>query len=268
MTITTMKLKITFGILLLLLCIALARNQQQAETSLVNVIGTTIKDRFLCPEGFVRCAQATGSFGSYLQNLPLKTYGTKVQYYDKTIKHKEQVYISVVDMDLDPLNLQQCADAVMRLRGEYLFSAKRFEDIHFNYLSDGKPRYFKNHSKGVYTYTNFRKYMKDVFNYANTSSLHAELSPARDFKSMQVGDVLIQKGKPFGHAVIVVDMAENKKTKQKLYMLAQSYMPAQDTQILINPNDPAASPWYSLDDTEIFTPEWDFKSTDLKRFQP
>ena len=46
---------------------------------------------------------------------------------------------------------------------------------------------------------------------------------------MQIGDVLIQGGSP-GHAVIVVDMAENPATGEKLYLLAQSYMPAQDIQ--------------------------------------
>lgn len=267
-TIPSMKLKEICAGLSLLLCIGLARTTQQSSSNLVNAKGVTIKARFRCPEGFVRSVQTIGSFGSYLQNLQLKAYGAQVQYYDKTVKTKEQVYISVVDMDLDPLDLQQCADAVMRLRGEYLFSTKRYDDIHFNYLSDGKPRYFKTYCKGVYTYANFRKYMKDVFNYANTSSLHRELSAVKDFKTMQVGDVFIQKGNPFGHAVIVVDMAENKATKQKMYLLAQSYMPAQDTQILINPNDNAISPWYSLEDTEIITPEWNFKSTDLKRFQP
>ena len=39
-----------------------------------------------------------------------------------------------------------------------------------------------------------------------------------------------------GHVVLIVDMAENDKG-EKIFMLAQSYMPAQQTQILINPSD-------------------------------
>ena len=68
-------------------------------------------------------------------------------------------------------------------------------------------------------------------------------------------------------SVFDVDMAENKSTGQKVFMLAQSYMPAQQTQLLINPNDDSLSPWYSLDfgDT-LRTPEWTFSKDQLKRF--
>ena len=84
---------------------------------------------------------------------------------------------------------------------------------------------------------------------------------------MQIGDVFIKGGSP-GHAVIVVDMAINPKTNKKIFMVAQSYMPAQDIHILINTNKPAISPWYDLEETasEIETPEWTFDNNQLKRF--
>ena len=75
-----------------------------------------------------------------------------------------------------------------------------------------------------------------------------------DINDMQIGDVFIKGGSP-GHCVIVVDMAQNKSTGEKVFMLAQSYMPAQQTQLLINPND----------DT-LNTPEWTFTKDQLKRF--
>ena len=45
-------------------------------------------------------------------------------------------------------------------------------------------------------------------------------------------------------------------------------MPAQQTQILVNPFDKEISPWYRLNSSEekLITPEWQFKITDLKRF--
>lgn len=50
-------------------------------------------------------------------------------------------------------------------------------------------------------------------------------------------------------------------------MLAQSYMPAQELQILINPTKREISPWYSLDfGDELATPEWRFQKGSLKRF--
>jgi hypothetical protein len=190
--------------------------------------------------------------------------GTSVKYYTGDLKVNREVYCSVVDQDIDPVDLQQCADAVMRLRGEYLFKQKRYREIHFNFLSDGKPRHFIDYAKGDYSYAKFRKYMKYIFSYANTAWLRAELK-VRFITDIQIGDVLIQKGNPYGLAVLVVNMAKD-STGNIVYMLAQSYMPAQETQILINPNIKVTSPWYPLKEGEITTPEWRFVSADLRHF--
>jgi hypothetical protein len=78
--------------------------------------------------------------------------------------------------------------------------------------------------------------------------------------------VFIQKKNPYGHAVIVVDMAENNEGS-KIYLLAQSYMPAQSIHILKNMGDSGLSPWYKISaDNEIITPEWTFLKGDLRRF--
>jgi hypothetical protein len=61
-------------------------------------------------------------------------------------------------------------------------------------------------------------------------------------------------------------MAKNKQGK-KIFLLAQSYMPAQELQILKNPNNAKMSPWYSEEFGEtLITPEWTFKKAHLKRF--
>jgi len=83
---------------------------------------------------------------------------------------------------------------------------------------------------------------------------------------MQIGDVFIQGGSP-GHCAIVVDMAENTTTGERLFMLAQSYMPAQEIHILKNLENHEISPWYPLDFSGVLaTPEWTFQADDLKRF--
>ena len=38
-------------------------------------------------------------------------------------------------------------------------------------------------------------------------------------------------------------MAYDKENGEKVFILAQSYMPAQQTQILVNPFDKEISPW-------------------------
>jgi len=225
----------------------------------------TLEQRFPPPQGFTRVEAEPGSFAAYLRSLPLKPAGSYVKYYDGLEKYNPGVYAAVVDMPISPKDLQQCADAVMRLRGEYLFAQKRFDEIKFNFTSDNKPRYFKDYAKGDYSYAEFLKYMGYVFAYANTASLYKELNPVTDFKDMRPGDVFVQTKKPYGHAEIVVDVAQSTEGK-KVYMLAQSYMPAQETQILQNPKDKNLSPWYELKDGAVNTPEWVFYPEDLRRF--
>ncbi len=244
---------------------SVAINSPTKKVLVKNPIGNTIETRFSVPAGYERVEVGQNSFGQYLRDLPLKPEGSEVLHFDGSTKTNRGVYAAVVDMDLDQLNLQQCADAVMRLRGEYLFKEKRIGEIKFNYLSDGKPRYFKEFAKGNESYSNFRKYMIQIFSYANTASLRAELKQ-RPFMKMEIGDTFIQKGRPYGHAVIVVDMAINRSTGEKIYMLAQSYMPAQDTQILLNPMNKQLSPWYELKSAPFSTPEWSFNPEDLRHF--
>ncbi len=222
----------------------------------------TIYSRYNCLEGFKRNNTDSNSFSFYLSHLPLKSYGSKAKYYDGRFKEPEQIYNGVVDMSISNKNLQQCADAVMRLRAEYLYQQKRFEQIKFRFLSDGQYHDFKSYSKGDYTYKTFLKYMDWVFTYANTASLKQQLT-SKQYTEIQIGDVFIQSGNPYGHAVIVVDLCTDTKGNKK-YMLAQSYMPAQETQILLNPK--TNHNWYdwNLKDSVIQTPEWTFFKTDLR----
>lgn len=249
------------------------------ESIIINKEAMTIKDRYSTPVGFERIEEEVNSFGEFLRNQELKPYGEKVLYYDGREKHKSNVYDSVFDVDIGNRDLHQCADAIMLLRAEYLYSIEKYDDIKFNFVSGFKAEYKKwmegnrikvdGNSVNYYkatdysnTYESFRKYMDMVFAYSGTLSLNQELE-AVDIEDMKIGDVFIVGGSP-GHAVIVVDMAEDDKG-DKIFMLAQSYMPAQQTQLLINPNDKTISPWYSLNNAEgLITPEWSFELENLK----
>jgi hypothetical protein len=104
-----------------------------------------------------------------------------------------------------------------------------------------------------------------VFNYAGSKSLSKELIPVKQ-ADMKPGDVFIVGGFP-GHAVTVLDMAVNPATGEKLFMLCQSYMPAQQVHVLKNPDNAGISPWYSLNfKGDLETPEWTFPPNSLMRF--
>lgn len=252
-----------YAILILLNASLFAQND---AVGLFNNSGFTLEERIHTPEGFHRIEVDSNSFESYLRNLPLKEFNTEVLFYNKHVKQNNHSYCAVIDMEIGNQDLQQCADAIMRLRAEYLYKVKKLDRIKFNFVSDGKPRYFIDYAEGDLSYNRFWDYLKYVFSYANTRSLYDELCKVEVFDSIKIGDVLIQKKNPYGHAVIVVDVAMDIHKKKKIYLLAQSYMPAQDIQILCNPFF-ENNPWYYLsDENEIRTPEWLFYKNDLRRF--
>jgi hypothetical protein len=257
-------------------------NMPSLDIPILNPEGTTIEERYNPPAGYTRIEVAEDSFGQFLRSQKLKPYGEKVLYYDGREKTKKNVYDSVFDVDIGDRDLHQCADAIMLLRAEYLYDQGRYDEIHFNFVSGFKAEYSKwmegyrikvEGNKVSYykaaepsnTYESFRKYMNIVFAYSGTLSLEKELKSV-DINDMEIGDVFIVGGSP-GHAIIVVDMAENDEG-DKIFMVAQSYMPAQETQLLINPMDQDISPWYSLKGmTRLRTPEWAFDLDQLKGFE-
>jgi hypothetical protein len=243
----------------------------------------TIAEEIPSPEGYERVTVEENSFAHWLRNLPLKTKGTSVYLYNGKKKMNQNAHLAVVDIDTGTRDLQQCADAIIRLRAEYLYSRGLYSSIHFTFTNGDEASFTKwaagyrpkvNGNKVQWakragedsSYRNFKRYLTTVYIYAGTYSLNKELKPRRDPHAIRIGDVFIEPGFP-GHAIIVVDMAENKRNGKKAFLLAQSFMPAQDIHVLKNPNNAGLSPWYELDFGETLrTPEWHFRNTDLKYF--
>jgi hypothetical protein len=211
-----------------------------------------VSTRFMPPAGYRKVVVAPGSFGAYLQNLPLLPPGTPTKTYKGAIANTDPYTAAVVDVSIGSQDLQQCADAVMRLRSEYLFQKQDYRAISFNFTSGFKCD-FEHYANGYrysnerwvlkgkkdYSYANFMRYMTLVFSYAGTLSLQKELKPVTNADELKAGDVFIRGGSP-GHCFIILDVAENAAHK-KIFLLAQSFMPAQNIQVLQND-----SPWFTL----------------------
>ncbi len=257
--------------------------QMRTDHSFIHSEGKTIEQRFTLPKGFKRVQTSPDSFEKYLRSLPLKPHQSEVLYYDGKIKPNNRIYDAVVALPIGNKNLHQCADAIIRLRAEYLWNKKQYDAIHFNFTNGFRVDYSKwmkgfrikvkgNRVQWIKTNSpsntekDFWNYLETVFTYSGTLSLEKELKPVTSFKNIKIGDIFIQGGSP-GHAVIVVDMAVHEQTYEKIFLLAQSYMPAQEIQILQNPMNPNSSPWYSNPvNNQIKTPEWTFNIQDLKTF--
>jgi Domain of unknown function (4846) len=209
------------------------------------------------PEGFARTAAASSSFAAWLRNIVLKEDKT-VHLFNGNEKRNQLAQFAVMNISVGNKDLQQCADAVMRLRAEYLFTHKRFTEIVF--YDNNKTAYS---FSAPYSREHFMNYLQQVFGMCGSASLSKQLKTKTELTNIQPGDVLIRGGFP-GHAVIVTDVATDSSGK-KIFMLAQSYMPAQEIHVLNNPVNEKISPWYEVSDTEkIITPEYIFKRNELK----
>ena len=107
----------------------------------------TLASRIPVPPGFERESVSSGSFAEWLRNLPIKKGRPPVYLYNGLLKANQNAHAAVVDIDTGNKDLQQCADAVIRLRAEYLYSKHDIAGIHFDFTS-GDTAHFKKWAEG------------------------------------------------------------------------------------------------------------------------
>ena len=240
---------------------------------------SNIEDRFGYPDGYERIYNDT--YSKFLREHPLKDNNV-VKYFNGKRKYNNNIWAAVYDYDIGPRDLHQCADAVIYMRASWMYSEGRGDDIEL-VASDGTIMPYRDWLKGVIwtqdgnglkqvmtkprkdNCDTFRKYLDHVFIWAGTYSLQTYETYQVDIYDIQPGDVFVVGGFP-GHAVNVVDVGVNEETGHKYFILAQSYMPAQQNQILLNPA--TGDVFYELFDfmTEVVTPDWTFHVNDLRRW--
>lgn len=231
------------------------------------------------PASFKRIHAEPGSFSYWLRHTKLKKDHT-VYLYNGQKKRNQQAQYAVLNISIGKRDLQQCADAAMRLYAEWNYAKKQYAKISFlatdgtvmDYSSwrQGYRFVLKQHklqkvkSAGIsHDRDAFDNYLQTVFSFAGTLSLSRQLKPVPNLADICAGDLFLQGGSP-GHAVVVMDIAIN-QAGEKRFLLAQSYMPAQSIHILKNPQ--SNSPWYSNKlKNELVTPEWVFSSNSLYRW--
>jgi hypothetical protein len=250
---------------------------------LININGRTVESRFITPPGYVRVPLEEASYAAYLRNLQLLPHGSPVKYFDGSIKPNNDIYAGVVFIDVGLEDLQPAPEICIRLRGEYLFKQQQYNKISFTIsnhkrvsyvdwvegikmMIDGKTYWTKSPTDAG-RYPTFKRYLEFIFTHGDIETLLDDVQRS-SLDHIQPGDMFIQVARP-GHVVVVVDVAENTNTGDRLFLLAQSYKPAQSLQILVNPNDANLSPWYSVSaiDDKITTPEFIFYKRDLRRFR-
>lgn len=248
----------------------------------INETGDSISTRVMSLKGYKRSVYPKGSFQEYLRNYELKTFGSPIINYDDTEYFAQHWHDAILKVPVPSNGLQQCADALMRMRAEYLWEYDRKDEIGFNFTS-GHYCSWKKYAEGFrpkirgnkvtfhkttapnFSETNFYKYLNLIYTYAGTLSLYTEL-PKVKVKNLTIGDMLVKPGSP-GHIEIIVDEIINDKG-EKLFLLAQGNTPAQNVCLLKNFEDTGISPWYRFKENEsVYTPSYYFEEAVFIRFK-
>ncbi len=221
------------------------------------------------PSGYTRVAVEEGSFGAWLRGLPLRPAGAPVRDFrgEDILAGGNASLAAVAELDVGSANLQQCADSIIRLHAEWLWSRGQKERIAYHFTSGhlaSWTRYADGERARVSGSTvtwvksgpkdgsraSFRAYLDLVFTYAGTLSLAAESQRPRR-EDVRPGDFFVLGGNP-GHAVLVLDVARN-AAGERVALLGQGFIPAQDFHVL-SPGE--KGPWFSLETNEVATPFW------------
>ena len=249
----------------------------------INIDKNTVKARFEAPKNYHWIDEKANSFGYFLENFQLKKHGSPIKKFDGSEITTQNLHEAIFDIDVGTKDLQQCADAVIRLRAEYLFKTKNFDKIKFHFTS-GDLMSWNDYKNGVRafvngnsvsfrktenfddSYENFRKYLDLIFNYAGTISLNKESNAVLKTSDLKTGDFLITPGSP-GHVVFIAGVCENAVGK-KLFLLAEGFTPAQSIHLLKNPFNPNISPWYELDvnTAQTKTARYIFEPSNFRNF--
>ena len=271
----------TYIISSFVLALASCNHLHNIEVKNISQTGETVFQRVKTPLGFSRENYDSLSWPHFLQNLPLFSHGSLIKDFNNKPIANQNSHAAVINYDVGSKDLQQCADAIIRLRAEYLFSTGNFSQIQFKFTS-GDNYSWLDHSQGIRpkvrgnkvafekvssedkSYENFRKYLDIIFTYAGTISLNRDLKVVSRSSNFEIGDVIVKPGSP-GHAVFIVDRAKN-ENGEYIYLLAQGYTPAQSIHIINNIQKDLA-PWFKLSKSgSISSNRYHFSKPNIRRF--
>lgn len=251
------------------------------NTSFILSAGQTLETRIKTPDLYERVTDEPDSFASFIRNYPLKENGSSVLTYNGEKKGNQNAHIVIFSLPLEEVDLQQCADSIMRMYAEYFWETKQYDKISFHFTNGFEASYVKwregyrisvDENDVVWTksaeyddsYETFVQYLHIVFTYAGTLSMESLESTSISMNDAEIGDVFLKGASP-GHVVMIVDMCEN-ADGEKAFLLAQGYMPAQEFHILKNPAH-EDDPWYYEEEINypFKTPEYTFNEECLRR---
>ena len=122
------------------------------------------------PWGYKRSTGDDAAYSEFLRSLPLKGRGADVMLYTGCRSRFQSLNYAVVDIPLLS-NDEQCADACMRLRAEYLFQTGQYGRIRFKNVHGKTVAYNGGGSRKA-----FERYLRNLYGVASPRhSCHEKL---------------------------------------------------------------------------------------------
>ena len=224
----------------------------------INPEGMTLLTRFNTPEGYFRTEALENSFAEFVLNYPLKEDGAQVFLYNRTPSPYQICNMAVFDLPIENVDLQQCADSVMRFYAEYYWNQGCADQLSFYYTTgfvsdyaswrEGyRVQYAENQFSWVASagyedsYSRFVAFLRHAFTFAGTRSMDYYEAYTITMDEVEIGDVFLEGGSP-GHVVMVVDICYDEQGR-KAFLLADGHTPAQDFHVMKNALH-EDNPWY------------------------
>lgn len=235
---------------------------------------------FAPPDGFTRVPATP--LTTWLRGLPVRQDRTEVRSFRGRALGPAK---AVIALDVGTRDVQQCADSILRLHGEYLWATGRADKAAYHFTS-GDRSAWRDWRRGerfavkgsavkrvrgrkVGGHAAYRKWLMHTFRYAGTRSLKHD-STAVGSQPIEPGDFYVAPGGP-GHAVMVLDVATHPDGRRAA-LIGQGFMPAQDFHV-VGRGGPRVldGVWFLLPDAAnalIATPSWaPFHRDHARRFK-
>ena len=186
-----------------------------------------IKHIPLPSDQFQRVPVENGSFAAWLRQLPLKNKDLPVlDYRGKIFKTAgDSIVAAVINIDIEGCRLEQCMDIIVRLYADYLWESHKTAGLvlplpggyrlAWDEWKMGSRPYFEGikviqhtSAKADSSKSSYRKYLDTVYAASHTQQFYFAYK-AISRRKVAIGDFIVKKGSK-GHAVMIVDLAENK----------------------------------------------------------
>ena len=227
----------------------------------------SIVSQFNPPEGYERITYKNYTFADWIRNLPIKPSQSEVlDFRGNVFKGKDDTSVAaVIDWSIKGKRLEQCMDILVRFYAEYLWEKGEQEKLTlplpgkqslkwidwqqgFRPIFSGIGFDLIKSEKYNPSEKSFNKYLNLVFAESHTQQFYFA-NPAIKRQKIRVGDFIVKKGVK-GHAVLIVDLAQNPKG-DLIALIGQGDTPACEFYLLNYKKD---NPWIPLDFSKEIIP--------------